>query len=51
MGVFFQDVKASRAAATAVSISPEVENGTFANTFWVAGLGTSSHWDVLESTN
>jgi hypothetical protein len=51
IGVFFQVLKASVAAATAASISSAVENGTSASTSWVAGLVTSSQWEVAESIN
>jgi hypothetical protein len=51
MAVCFQVLKASLAAATAVSISSDVENGTFASTFCVAGLGISAQQEVRESTN
>ena len=49
-GVFFQVLNAVLAQATAASISASVANGTCAKTSWVAGLITSCHSVVLEST-
>ncbi|MNZ93811.1 hypothetical protein D3C78_1128990 [compost metagenome] len=51
IGVFFQVLKAFLALATAVSISAWVAKGTRARTSWVAGLITSRHSEVVDSTS
>jgi hypothetical protein len=51
MGVFFQVLKASLAEATAALISSCVAKGTRASTCCVAGLTTSRHSVVWDSTN
>ena len=50
-GVFFQVLKARLAEATAALISSSVAKGTCASTSCVAGLTTSCHSPVCESTN
>jgi len=51
IGVLRQVLKASLAAATAASTSAVVANGTRASTSCVAGLTTSRHSVVRDSTN
>ncbi|MCY1440024.1 hypothetical protein D9M71_562810 [compost metagenome] len=51
IGVFFQVLKAFLALATAASISAWVAKGTRARTSWVAGLITSRHSLVVDSTS
>jgi len=51
MGVFFQVLNASLADATAASTSAGVAKGTRASTCCVAGLTTSRHSVVVDSTN
>ncbi len=50
MGVFFQVLNAALALATARSTSSGVAKGTRARTSWVAGLITSRHSEVVDST-
>ena len=51
IGVFFQVLKAAFAEVTAASISASVAKGTCASTCCVAGLTTSCHSLVWDSTN
>ncbi|MDT4814248.1 hypothetical protein FQZ97_472480 [compost metagenome] len=51
IGVLRQVLKASLALATAAFISSSVAKGTRARTSWVAGLTTSRHWLVRDSTS
>ena len=51
MGVLRQVLKACLPAATAAFTSSGVAKGTRASTCCVAGLTTSRHWVVLDSTN
>ncbi|SOO19064.1 exported hypothetical protein [Xanthomonas citri pv. fuscans] len=50
-GVLRQVAKARLAAATAASTSAVVANGTWANTDWSAGLTTSCHCVLADTTN
>ncbi|MOA20654.1 hypothetical protein D3C78_1411090 [compost metagenome] len=51
IGVLRQVLKACLALATAAFISSAVAKGTRARTSWVAGLTTSRHWVLRDSTN